>query len=187
MQRRRISRAIVVNPNGSTVQAFQQLLDAAGLESRCEIIGRLLEDSSLTPGSFDVITSMSGPAQIKNDSALVATMWTLLKPGGRLIMSLPCTFHAAGGISSHDWNEEADTGLFCLAREFMIRSFFRNVSFRSWVSQLPPSCTGRPPKRVCDRPRWILLFLVTRPRENPSRWRAIGVAFPEFRIFQAGE
>jgi SAM-dependent methyltransferase len=109
MQRRQISRAIVVNPNGATVQAFQQLLDAAGLESKCEIIGRLLEDSSLAPGSFDVITSMSGPAQVKNDSTLVATMWTLLKPGGRLIMSVPCTFHAAGGISSHDWNEEADS------------------------------------------------------------------------------
>ncbi len=112
MQRRRMSRAIVVNPDGLTVQTFRQLLDAAGLAglgSRCEVIGRLLEECSLAPGSFAVITSISGPAQVKNDSTLVGTMWTLLKPGGRLIISLPCTFNAAGRISNHDWNEEEST------------------------------------------------------------------------------
>jgi SAM-dependent methyltransferase len=106
MQRRLISRAIVVNPNSSKVQAFRQLLDASDLGSRCEIIDRLLEDCSLVPGSFDVITSISGPAQVKDDSTLIATMWTLLKPGGRLIISVPCTFDVTERISDHDRNEE---------------------------------------------------------------------------------
>ncbi len=109
MQRRRISRATVVNPNGLTVQIFRQLLDAAGLGSRCEILGRRLEECSLAPESFDVITSISGPAQVKNDSILVGTMWTLVKPGGCLIISLPCTFNAAGRIISHDGNGEENT------------------------------------------------------------------------------
>lgn len=109
MQRRQISRAIVVNRNSSTVQALQQLLDAADLGSRCEIIDRLLGDCSLAPGSFDVITSISGPAQVKDDSALVATMWTLLKPGGRLIISVPCAFDVTEEISDHERNEETDT------------------------------------------------------------------------------
>jgi hypothetical protein len=56
-----------------------------------------------------VITSISGPAQVKDDSALVATMWTLLKPGGRLIISVPCTFEVAERISDRDRNEEMGT------------------------------------------------------------------------------
>ena len=59
-----------------------------------------------TSGSFDVITSISGPAQVKDDSTLIATMWTLLKPGGRLIISVPCTFDVTERISDHDRNEE---------------------------------------------------------------------------------
>jgi SAM-dependent methyltransferase len=109
MQRRRISRATVVNPNSLTVQIFGQLLDAAGLGSRCEILGKRLEECSLASESFDVITSISGPAQVKNDSTLLGTMWTLVKPGGRLIISLPCTVNAAGRISHHDGNEEEST------------------------------------------------------------------------------
>jgi SAM-dependent methyltransferase len=108
MQRRRISRAIVVSPRSAALQAFRQLSEAAGFGSRCETIGGQLEDCSLAPGSFDVITSISGPAQVTNDSALVAKMWTLLKPGGLLVISLPCSVNAAGWISNDNWNEGAD-------------------------------------------------------------------------------
>jgi hypothetical protein len=106
VQRRRISKATIVNPDRLAMQAFRGLSDAAGFGARCEVIDRPLEESSLVQGSFDMITSIAGPAQVKDDSALVAAMWTLLRSGGRLIISLPCCFNAVGGLSDHDWNEE---------------------------------------------------------------------------------
>jgi hypothetical protein len=45
--------------------------------------------------------------------------------------------------------------------------------------------TVRPLSGIQDKPKALPLILAARPRENLSRWRAIGVAFPEFRIFQA--
>jgi len=75
--------------------------------------------------------------------------------------------------------------LFCLGREFMIRSFFRIVSFPSWVSQLPLLSMVRSLSGIPDKRRKPLLVLDTRARENLSRWRVTGVAIPEFKIFQA--
>ena len=75
--------------------------------------------------------------------------------------------------------------LFCLGREFMIRSFFRIVSFPSWVSQVPLLSMVRSLSGIPDKRRELLLVLAIRPRENLSRWRVTGVAIPEFRIFQA--
>lgn len=112
MQRGRVSKATVVNPDSLPAQGLRQLLDAAELGARCEIIERLPEDCSLPPGSFDVITSICGPARVKNDSALVATMWTLLKPGGRLILSLPCSPEREQLVGNNDRNEEVSTGPF---------------------------------------------------------------------------
>lgn len=109
MQRGRVSKATVVNPDSLPAQGLRQLLDAAELKARCEIIERLPEDCSLPQGSFDAITSISGPAQVKNDSALVATMWALLKCGGRLIISVPCICERMEEPVSQDANREVGT------------------------------------------------------------------------------
>jgi hypothetical protein len=109
VQRRRIPKATIVNANTLTMQVLQGLSDAAGLGSKWEIIDRALDDCSLPQGSFDVITSISGPAQVANDSALVATMWTLLKCGGRLIISVPCICEAMEEPVSQDGNREVGT------------------------------------------------------------------------------
>lgn len=115
VQRRQIPKATIVNPNALSMQAFRDLSDAAGLGAKWEIIDRALEDCSLSQESFDVITSISGPAQVKNDSALVATMWTLLKCGGRLIISVPCICEGTEEPVTEDRDAVVGTGSF-LAR-----------------------------------------------------------------------
>jgi hypothetical protein len=109
VQRRRIPKATIVSPNTLSMQAFRGLSDAAGLGAKWEIIDRALDDCSLSQESFDVITSISGPAQVKNDSALVATMWTLLKCGGRLIISVPCICETMEEPVSQDGNADVGT------------------------------------------------------------------------------
>ncbi len=90
IQRRQVSTATVVNDVRSTLRVLQRLLDAASIGPRCNIADYPLAEGCLHPESFDVITSMSGPARVKDDSALTVQLWKLLRPGGRLIISLPC-------------------------------------------------------------------------------------------------
>ena len=107
--RRKVSSATVVNPNASTLSTLRRLLDAADLESRCELIGQPLTHSALRPESFEAMTSISGPAQVKDDSAFVTSMWRMLKPGGRLILTLPCARKTAGQSTHHGQRANAGT------------------------------------------------------------------------------
>jgi predicted SAM-dependent methyltransferase len=50
----------------------------------------VIEDAPFAPASFDVITSLSVVEHIRDNQAAVQTMWKLLKPGGRLVLSVPC-------------------------------------------------------------------------------------------------
>jgi hypothetical protein len=90
IQRRKISTATVVNDNPSTLPEFRRLLAAAELGARCQILDKPLQDCSIPAESFDVITSIAGLGLTENDSILAARMWSLLRSGGRLIISLPC-------------------------------------------------------------------------------------------------
>jgi len=107
--RRKVSSATIVNPDSSALSTFRRLLDAADLGSRCETIGQPLERSALRPESFEVITSISGPAQVKDDSAFVTTIWRMLKAGGRLILTLPCARKAAGQSTRYGQRANAGT------------------------------------------------------------------------------
>lgn len=95
IQRRKISSATLVSNDGLAIPTLRHLLKAASLDSRCHIIDQPLESCSLKIESFDFITSICGLAEVNNDSALAAAMWRLLKPAGRLVVSLPCATKAA--------------------------------------------------------------------------------------------
>lgn len=100
LQRRKITKATVANSNLNP--AFQDLLRAANLGSQCRIITGPLEDSPLKPESFDIITSMSGLASVRDESRLISTLWSLLKPGGRIVVSLPCAMKTTHPVISHE-------------------------------------------------------------------------------------
>ena len=100
IQRERMSHATVVSSDRSAMSTFAQLLDTAGLAPRCEILSQPLDRCALAPGSFDLITNISGLAKVTDDSKFLETMWNLLKPGGRLIVSVPC--NAAVAVAGAD-------------------------------------------------------------------------------------
>jgi SAM-dependent methyltransferase len=108
LHRKRISNATVVSTDRKALPEFRRLLNAANLGSRCAIVDQSPEKSSLEAETFDVITSISGLAQIDNNSTIMAAIWRLLKPGGRLIMSLPCGKTAKESINCSMPVEEVD-------------------------------------------------------------------------------
>jgi SAM-dependent methyltransferase len=79
-----------VNPDKSDLQSTALLVNACGLESRCRLWNGLIEDAPFAPESFDAITSISVIEHIRDDANAIKTIWALLKPGGRLLLSLPC-------------------------------------------------------------------------------------------------
>jgi SAM-dependent methyltransferase len=98
-KRRRLSRTTVVSKDGASIPILRHLLNAADLGSQCQIIHAPLEPCSLGLESFDLITSISGLAEANDDSALATAMWSLLKPGGRLVVSLPCASEMSASVA----------------------------------------------------------------------------------------
>jgi SAM-dependent methyltransferase len=82
--------AELVNPDASDLTSTANLIKALRLENRCNLRGCLISAAPFEPGSFDVVTSISVVEHIPQDAQAVQKMWDLLKPGGRLLLTLPC-------------------------------------------------------------------------------------------------
>lgn len=85
-------RAVILNPDVKDLSATVQLFNAIGIGKRCEFKGDLIDDLKEAPGSFDMITCISVLEHIPHDASITAlkTIWKLVKPGGRLLLSIPC-------------------------------------------------------------------------------------------------
>jgi len=82
--------AELVNPDKKDLQDTARFVRACGIDSRCHLQDRLIEEAALTPESFDVITTISVVEHIQEDKDAVKKIWQLLKPGGKLLLSVPC-------------------------------------------------------------------------------------------------
>ena len=82
--------AELVNPDKKDLHYTARLVGACGLYSRCHLRDCLIEDAPFAPESFDVITSISVVEHIPRDKEAVKKMWELLRPGGKLLLSVPC-------------------------------------------------------------------------------------------------
>jgi SAM-dependent methyltransferase len=88
LQKRQV-RAELLNPDATDLVSTARLVRAFGLERRCSTQGCLIGAAGFDRASFDVITSISVVEHIPDDSEAVRKMWDFLKPGGRLILTLP--------------------------------------------------------------------------------------------------
>jgi SAM-dependent methyltransferase len=82
--------AELINADPGDLRETEQLANALRLESRCEFFNGILENAGFTPASFDLITCLSVLEHIPEDNAALETIWSLLRPGGKLILTLPC-------------------------------------------------------------------------------------------------
>ena len=90
MMKKRGLFAELINPDASDLAFTANLVKALGLDDRCHLHGCLISAAPFEAESFDVVTSMSVVEHIPQDTQAVQKMWELLKPSGRLILTVPC-------------------------------------------------------------------------------------------------
>jgi len=87
-------QALLVNPDKSDLPQTQQLIKAGGLGSRCSTSLSLVNDLMGMDESFDLITSLSVIEHIPDNKPAIEKIWRLLKPGGTLLITVPCSAQA---------------------------------------------------------------------------------------------
>ncbi len=80
----------LLNPDGRDLAETRALAAAMGLGSRATFFQGVLGQERHDPASFDLVTCISVLEHIPEDRRAVEAMWSLLRPGGRLILTLPC-------------------------------------------------------------------------------------------------
>lgn len=94
--------AELINPDLSDLCETEQLASALGLKSSCRFSNCILDQAGLAPESFDLITCISVLEHIPEDSAFIKTIWSLLRPGGKFIMTVPCMAQPLEQYISHN-------------------------------------------------------------------------------------
>jgi len=115
-------RAVLSNPDRKDLALTIELLDAAALADHCEVRNAFVSELAGLTQSFDTVVCISVLEHIPYGDAPAAlqTIWSLVKPGGRLLLSVPC---AAGAFEEFtDFNEygllHADDGGFVFGQRF---------------------------------------------------------------------
>lgn len=101
--------ADLINPDKKDLPMTISLAKSFGVADRCRFHGSLIEEAPLKPESFDLITSMSVIEHIPDDKGAIQKMWDLLKPGGVLLISIPCTAKASEEYTNLNDYELIDT------------------------------------------------------------------------------
>jgi SAM-dependent methyltransferase len=134
--------ATLLNPDRRDLEETACLVKALGLGNRCELAGQLLETAHIPAGRYDLITCMSVLEHIRHDSRAVASMWDALKPGGRLLLSMPCAATAEEqfvNIASYDFVQPDADGLV----------FFQYLYDDALLAERVYSITGSPARWEC--------------------------------------
>lgn len=101
--------ADLINPDKKDLPATIALAKSFGIADRCRFHDGLIEEVPLQPESFDLITSMSVIEHIPDDKGAIQKMWDLLKPGGVLLISVPCAAKASEEYTNLNDYELIDT------------------------------------------------------------------------------
>lgn len=88
--------ADLANPDLRDLEVTRELFKNCGFSDRCSFHGDMVCDLDFLPESFDIITCISVVEHIPGigDLQAVEKMWQLLKPGGKLLLSVPCAAQA---------------------------------------------------------------------------------------------
>jgi SAM-dependent methyltransferase len=161
--------ADLLNPDIRDLQETQHLADAMALTNRCRFINSTIEKAEFAPGTFDLITCISVLEHIPTDREVVDRMWSLLRRGGRLILTLPCMAQSVEQyISSYDYGvlSPGEDG-YTFWQRFYDENRLREVIF---------NITGPPAKMTVYGERSYGLFF-----RNASMKRLLGSLYPLWR------
>jgi SAM-dependent methyltransferase len=130
-------KADLLNPDARDLAETALMAETLGLKGRCRFHSELIDDAPLSPGSFDLITSMSVIEHITDDKGAIKKMWDLLKPGGRLLITLPCAATAYDeymNCNDYELNHMGDDGFL----------FFQRYYDEKLIQERIFSITGKP-------------------------------------------
>lgn len=99
----------LINPDKKDLPMTVSLARSFGVADRCRFHACLIEEAPLKPNSFDLITSMSVIEHIPDDKSAIQKIWDLLKPGGVLMISIPCAARASEEYTNLNDYELIDT------------------------------------------------------------------------------
>ena len=85
----------LLNPAKNDLPLTKSLADGIGLSERCRFHDELINDAAFADNSFDLITCISVLEHIPDDQSAILKMWNLLRPGGKLLISIPCAAKAS--------------------------------------------------------------------------------------------
>lgn len=134
--------AELINPDRNDLPATISLANAFGVADRCRFHGCLIEEASLKNNSFDLITSMSVIEHIPDDKGAIQKMWDLLKPGGVLLISVPCAAKASEeytNLNDYGLINTDENGFVFWQRyydEYLINKRIYSVTGAPWRSQI---------------------------------------------------
>lgn len=129
--------ADLINPDKSDLPISIALARSLGIADRCRFDDRLIEDAPLAPVSYDLITSMSVIEHIPDDQGAIRKMWNLLRPGGVLLVSVPCSSQA-----SEEYTNLNDYGLIDTDESGFV--FWQRYYDEALIQQRIFSITGQP-------------------------------------------
>lgn len=86
--------AQLINPDESDLAVTRALIEACGLQERCTARSVAITDARLAPASFDLVTALSVIEHIPADREAVQALWEAVKPGGQLVVTVPCAREA---------------------------------------------------------------------------------------------
>jgi SAM-dependent methyltransferase len=96
MSRHPRATALLLNPDAHDLAATQLLARELGLDGRCRFERSTVAEAPLGAEAFDLVTSLSVVEHIPapGDSEAVSRMWRAVRPGGRLVLTVPCSREA---------------------------------------------------------------------------------------------
>lgn len=137
LKNRKDLRVDFVNPDKTDLSVTEQLIQAAKLGSRCGFHGCLIQDAPFEPESFDIITSISVVEHIPENKSAIQKIWELLKPGGKLVLTVPCaaeSYEVHVNTNHYGLYEGDDSG------NYFLEYVYDDALLNDWIF----SITGQP-------------------------------------------
>lgn len=174
--------ADLINPHPADLRETQLFVDLIRVGTRCKLHGCLIAEAPFDVETFDVITSISVLEHIPDDVSAVRRIWTLLKPGGVLILTVPCMARA-----SEQYIDRDQWGL--LGKDGDGYVFWQRFYDWSQLEQKIFPITGRPETVSVfgEKQAGSLFANETRKRADPDYpyWREPYMMATEYRYFDA--
>ena len=172
--------ADLLNPLPDDLGETAAMATSTGLRARCRLGGALIENAPFADETFDLITSISVVEHIPNDTQAIATMWRLLRPNGKLIITVPCARESCEEYTNLD-----EYGLLATDKEGYV--YWQRYYDRAALAERIWSITGEPTRARIFGERKIGSYdhNVTRKRTDPTYpyWREPIMMATEYGVF----